>query len=617
MDSSTIKTPSSGMAAAHQVQAEYDLVFAGGGVGACIAASRLASAFPGLRIAIFEKGASTKDKMEHIQPGRYLAHLAPTSTTVTQNISKPSEHLNGRSAVVGSGCCVGGGSAVNWVMYNRPAASDFDEWEKEYGNVGWSAKDLIPMLQKAETYEIDPTKPTHGSDGPLKVSFGGSPIGQIGKEFLEIGPKFEKDRPGSDEGNALDVESINKFFAMPKWASSNGRRSDVAHNYIYKKHPKNLSVFDGCLVNRVVIENGVAIGVEYLWDNRVHKSSPQDVRFVKARKFVIVSAGSMGSPLILERSGIGKKNILEEAGIPVVVESTGVGHTYQDHGMLLVPYLSGPRIPNWNGIYRGEAETWANAIKQWEKDGSGALGTNGIDGNLKMRPRPEELHELGPEFTKYWNKSMANYPDKPLFLLVTGDGHCGDQSALPPLDYMVLGAVLSYPVSRGHLHISSSDPYAAPDFIAGFLSSPLDVLALRWAYKRGRELMRRLPSFRGISVPGHPKFSQNSAAAAVESDTISLEAPNIVYSAEDDRAIDTYVRQVFISTWHSLGTCPMKPFEEGGVVDSKLNVYGVKGLKVADLSIPPSNVNSNTYSTAIAIGEKAAVIIAEELGGSV
>ncbi|KAJ7640682.1 hypothetical protein DFH06DRAFT_1097750 [Mycena polygramma] len=615
MDSSTIEAPSSGMAAPHQVQAEYDLVFAGGGVGACITASRLASAFPGLSIAIFEKGASTKDKMEHIQPGRYLAHLAPTSTTVTQNISKPSEYLNGRSAVVGSGCCVGGGSDVNWVMYNRPAASDFDDWEKSYGNVGWSAKDLIPMLQKAETYEIDPTKPTHGSDGPLKVSFGGSPIGQVGKEFIEIGPKFQKDRPGSDEGNALDVESINKFFAMPKWASSKGRRSDVAHNYIYKKHPKNLSVFDGCLVNRVVIENGVAIGVEYLWDNRVHKSSPQDIYFVKARKLVIVSAWSMGSPLILERSGIGKKDILTKAGIPVIIESTGVGHAYQDHGMLLVPYLSGPQIPNWNGIYRGEAETWAKAIEQlWEKDGSGPLGTNGIDGNIKMRPRPEELDELGPEFTKYWNESMANHPDKPLFLSRFGTSHL-----MSPSCAISLAGIFSqsYPVSRGHLHISSSDPYAAPDFVAGFLSSPLDVLALRWAYKRGRELMRRLPSFRGISVPGHPKFSQNSAAAVVETDTVSLEAPNIVYSAEDDRAIDTYVRQIFISTWHSLGTCPMKPFEQGGVVDSNLNVYGVKGLKVADLSIPPSNVNSNTYSTAIAVGEKAAVIIAEEFGGSV
>jgi alcohol oxidase len=132
----------------HTVQTEYDLVFIGGGTAACITASRLATAFPGLSILVLESGPTTRNKKEHIQPGQLLTHLAPTSKAMQFYTSRPSEHLGGRSVVVPSGRCVGGGSSVNWMLYNRPAASDFDAWEKDFGNVGWSSKDLIPMLQK-------------------------------------------------------------------------------------------------------------------------------------------------------------------------------------------------------------------------------------------------------------------------------------------------------------------------------------------------------------------------------------------------------------------------------------------------------------------------------------
>ncbi|KAJ7689560.1 glucose-methanol-choline oxidoreductase, partial [Mycena rosella] len=156
------------------IQTEYDLVFAGGGTTACITASRLASAFPDLKILVLESGPPTKNKKEHIQSGQYLTHLAPTSKTMQFYASKASDHIAGCSIVIpyASGRYIGGGSCVNFMLYNRPAASDFDDWENEFGNVGWSSKDLIPMLQKGETYEIGPRKPTHGSDGPLKVSFG-------------------------------------------------------------------------------------------------------------------------------------------------------------------------------------------------------------------------------------------------------------------------------------------------------------------------------------------------------------------------------------------------------------------------------------------------------------
>ncbi|KAJ6588684.1 GMC oxidoreductase-domain-containing protein [Mycena capillaripes] len=601
------------MTSPHFIDSEYDLVFAGGGTAACITASRLAAAFPDLKILVLESGPTTKDKNEHIQPGQYITHLAPTSKTMQFSASKPSDHLSGRSLVVPSGRCIGGGSSVNFMLYNRPAASDFDDWETEFSNTGWSSKELIPLLQKAETYEIDPMRATHGSDGPLKVSFGGEELLDIGKQFLEVGPKFERDRSLSDEGNGLNLESINVFYKMPKWISSNGRRSDVAHHYIYNNELKNLSVLDGCLVNRVVIKDGIAKGVEYIFDKRVYPSAAQDIRTVSASRLVVVSAGAMGSPLILERSGIGRKNVLQKAGIPTVAELPGVGENYQDHPFAVTPYFADPSTTTFDSLFRGEPETWGPLLERWGKDGSGLMGTNGVDAAIKIRPHPEELAELGPEFTKYWNAVFADKPDKPLFWLSALAGLPADQSALPPVKFLSSGCFLGYPASRGFLHISSADPYASPDFESGFLSNPGDIAALRWGYKKGRELLRRMPAFRGALTAAHPQFPEGSPAALTETGPILLDAPKIVYSAEDNKAIDENLRQFVGTSWHSLGTCAMKPLEKGGVVDPRLNVYGIKRLKVADLSIPPSNVNANTYSTAVAIAEKAALIVAEEL----
>jgi alcohol oxidase len=142
-----------------------------------------------------------------------------------------------------------------------------------------------------------------------------------------------------------------------------------------------------------------------------------------------------------------------------------------------------------------------------------------------------------------------------------------------------------------------------------------DVKTLTWGYKFSREIARRMPYFRGEPAARHPAFAPGSAAAIIPhaEGHIAFDTPRIEYSEEDERALETFARATISTTWHALGTCAMKPRKQGGVVDSRLNVYGVRGLKVADLSIGPCNVSANTYSTALVIGEKAAVIIAEEL----
>ena len=177
----------------------------------------------------------------------------------------------------------------------------------------------------------------------------------------------------------------------------------------------------------------------------------------------------------------------------------------------------------------------------------------------------------------------------------------------------------TYPYSRGHIHITGPDVSDPIDFDVGYLKDEHDIDLKKhiWAYKTQREIFRRMRIFRGELAASHPRFPPGSKAAVTE----KAEGPvgggdtdRVEYTLEDDKAIEQHVRETVATTWHSLGTCKMAPREQGGVVDADLSVYGVTGLKLADLSIPPENVGSNTNNTALMVGEKAADIFIRELG---
>lgn len=165
------------------------------------------------------------------------------------------------------------------------------------------------------------------------------------------------------------------------------------------------------------------------------------------------------------------------------------------------------------------------------------------------------------------------------------------------------------------MHITGPSVEDPLDFDVGYFNdaNDIDVKKQIWAYKKQREILRRTKLYRGELAAGHPKFPEGSKAATVEIEEALSNVQNLSYSREDDAAIEQWLRENVNTTWHSLGTCKMAPREQDGVVDAKLNVYGVTGLKIADLSIPPENVGANTNNTALAIGEKAADIILAEL----
>ncbi|KAH9987565.1 alcohol oxidase-like protein [Russula vinacea] len=591
-----------------EINEEYDIIIAGGGAAGCIVAGRLAAADPDLRILVLEAGPPTHNNPAHRQPARFLSHIAPGSRTVRVHASRPSAALGDRSTLVPCGQCLGGGGSINFMMYTRASASDYDDWKTVYENPGWGSNDLIPFLRKTENYQVaGGDGPTHGTDGPLNVSLASDGVGE---QFLQVGRAYDpaRARPPPSDVDTNDLSTINVWIN-----GKTGVRSDVPHHLIYpvKETRPNLHVFTGIHVKHVIFDDdNRATGVAFTFNPLFHPDGP-------TKRLVVLCAGSFGTPGILERSGIGAKAILEAVGVKQRVDLPGVGENYQDHNIVFVPYFCADEAQTLDAIVRNDESAIEVANAEFEKTGKGLMAHTGLGGGIKYRPGPSELADFGPEFKKVWDSFFVNAPDKPVIWIGILSALVGDPTLVPPRKYFTIGAFTEYPLARGHVHITHGEDVSAPvDFVPGYLESMADVKTLTWAYKYSREIARRMPYFRGEPPAVHPPFAPDSAAAIVPhaEGPIAFDTPRIKYSEEDERALEAFARAAVNTTWHALGTCAMKPRQRGGVVDPHLNVYGVRGLKVADLSVGPSNVGSNTYSTALVIGEKAAVIIAEELG---
>ncbi|CAE6431149.1 unnamed protein product [Rhizoctonia solani] len=593
-----------------QIQKEVDIIFVGGGTAACVAAGRLAKANPELDILLVEQGHNNFQEPNVVTPAVFLTHLAPGSKTATFWQGNKTDALNGRSPIVPTGRTLGGGSSINFLMYTRPSASDFDDWKTE----GWGSKDILPLFRKMETYHLAPNRETHGYDGPLNVSYGDKdhypPLAQA---YIEVAQK---------RGVPLvqDKQDLNTGHGCQRWAKwidpVTGTRQDAAHRYI---HPlsdnKHLHIMTETKVVRVLFDGTKATGVEVVADKDSEEGADQTPHIIKARKLVVVSAGAIGSPVVLQRSGVGEAERLTKLGIKVVSDLP-IGSTYEDHNLVLTPYHVADGSQTIDPILDQDPEVLETLQAQFTH-GKGGLASNWIDSGSKLRPTPKELEEM-EAFKPVWKRYFEPNPDKPVMLQAIVVGWLGPREILPHkgAGMIMMGSYTGYPISRGHVYITSADPYAAPDFETGFFNEQADIDVHVWAYKHSREIARRLPQYRGEFAALHPSFPDGSAAACTKIDgPPDVEnMKDIVYTAEDNKAIEAYLRQFVETTWHSVGTVLMKPKEQGGSVDARLNVYGTQNLKVADLSIIPGNVGSNTNSTALVVGEKAATIIAEDLG---
>ncbi|KAH9943781.1 alcohol oxidase-like protein [Amylocystis lapponica] len=519
----------------------------------------------------------------HTQPARYLTHLRPGSTTVRFNVARKSDAVRGREVVVPCGRCV---SRCTRARRRATTMTGSACMEMRLG-----ADALLPLMRKCETYQVQP--------------------GLAYAWFLDVARAYDPAREVAEDPN--DLAACDVYARWPKWISAeSGARSDVAHCYLYPRvHApgSNLHLLADCAVIRVLFSETRATGVEYL------PGAGAPLRTVQARRLVVLSAGAFGSPAILERSGIGADAHLCAAGIPRRVSLPGVGENFHDHLIMIVPFRAAEDVETLDGIARGNEHEVARWTAQWEKDGSGLMAHNGLDAGVKIRPNAAERATMGPAFARRWEEYYAAAPDKPVLILVPPALYIGPDPNPPEKCFSMLYYSM-HPAATGRVHVTSADdPAAPPDFDPAYLTRDEDLAVMTWAYKRSREFARRMPCYRGELVADHPAFSAESGARCVaHARPVPVDVPDIVYSADDERVLEEYTRERVGTAWHALGTCAMRPREKGGVVDERLNVYGIQGLKIADLSIAPSNVASNTYSTAVLIGEKAAVMVAEEMG---
>ncbi|KAG8761309.1 hypothetical protein FRC11_014117 [Ceratobasidium sp. 423] len=534
---------------------EADIIFVGGGTSACVAAGRLAVANPNLEILLIEQGPDNFKDPSVSTPALFPTHLSPESKTALFWRGTKSEATNGRETGSMGGGILGGGSSINFMMYARPAASDFDDWN----TVGWGSQDLIPLLQK--------------------ISYAGY-FAQIAQEYLDV--CADNGVPVTDD--LMDFHTGHGSGRLAKYIDPvTGQRQDVAHQFIHtQSQNKSLQVMTKTLVTRVLFEGTKAAGVEVVANKKQDANADQTLRKITARKLVVISSGAIPTPLILERSGVGDAALLKKLGIDVVVDLPGVGTGYQDHGMSYIPFFVPGDMDTCDPLLAQEPGVMDAAIAQF-KQGRGLLASNFNDAGSKIRPTADELKEMGPGFNQHWKQHFESAPDKPVVIQTVVNGFLGPPSIAPAKSRLMMFAnFVGYPMSRGYVHITSTDSYALPDFCSGVIEEQADVEVHKWIYKKTRELARRMPSYRGELSLLHPKFPEGSAAACVRLDEpLSKGLNDLVYTAEDNKAVEDFVRQFADATPHSLGTVRMSPREKGGCVDARLNVHGTTQLKIA------------------------------------
>lgn len=315
-------------------------------------------------------------------------------------------------------------------MYTRASASDYDDWKAK----GWSTKELIPLMKKHETYQRACNNPEiHGFEGPIKVSFGNYTY-PIMQDFL---------RAAESQGIPItdDLQDLKTGHGAEHWLKwinrDTGRRSDAAHAYVHATRAKytNLHLKCNTKVDKVIIEDGRAVGVVTVPTKNVGGGTPPRTVY-KARKQIIVSAGTLGSPQILQRSGIGDPEKLRRAGIRPLVNLPGVGLNFQDHYLMFAVYRAKPDVETFDDFIRGDPEVQRRVYEEWNIKGTGPLATNGIEAGVKIRPTEEELAEMRtwptPDFQSGWETYFKDKPDKPVMHYSVISGWFGDHMLMPP-----------------------------------------------------------------------------------------------------------------------------------------------------------------------------------------
>jgi choline dehydrogenase-like flavoprotein len=530
-----------------------DYVIVGGGSAGCVLAARL-SEDPSVQVALLEAGPPDHSVLIRCPAG--LAVLARNRQITWGFETVPQPGLNGRRGFQPRGKVLGGSSSVNAMIYLRGQRSDYDRWAAE-GNAGWSWNEVLPYFRRAEHNERG-ADAFHAIGGPLNVTDLRSPH-RVGRVFVEAAR--QAGYPENRDFNGPMQEGFGFYQVTMK----DGERFSAARAYLAPNRDRpNLLVVTGAHVSRVLLEGRRAVGVAYRLDGAE--------RELRARREVILSAGALLSPQLLMLSGIGPGAQLQRHGIPVVHDLPGVGRHLHDH-VDVAQVIAAPRLTDLFGVSPRGLVNVVRGMLEWQRHRTGALTTNFAEAGGFIRSAPDEpapdlqLHFVIAKLVDHGRKTMF--------------GH-GYSCHVCPLQ----------PKSRGTLTLASADPMAAPLIDPNFLADPDDLRRL----VRGFHAMRRI--------------LQQPALAGLGGRELASSA-----SAQDDAAIEAFIRDHADTIYHPVGTCRMGSGAMD-VVDAQLRVHGIASLRVVDASIMPNIISGNTNAPVIMIGEKAADLVRQSARAS-
>jgi choline dehydrogenase len=534
---------------------QYDYVIVGAGSAGCVLANRL-TASGRHRVLLLEAGGNDRRIWLRVPIGYGKSFYDPRVNWMYQ--TEPDPGLDGRKGYWPRGKVLGGSSAINAMVFVRGHPSDFDDWAA-LGNPGWGWADVLPYFKMLETYSRGADL-WRGADGPIPVQNVDADLHPLCQAYLQAGQQAGLGR--SDDFNGQSMEGVGLYQITTR----SGLRISAAGAYLKPAaHRSILTIETDALVDRILFEGTRATGIAYIRDG-VRRTA-------RAGREVILSAGVIGSPLILQRSGVGPPEILKSLGIDVVLANAAVGSNLQDH--LCIDHVYRSRVPTLNQELRPLLGRLRAALTYllWR---CGPLSLSVNQGGGFVRSRPELVR---PNLQLYF--SPVSYTRAPP----------GKRPLMRPDPFpgILLSAQPCRPVSRGYLHVRSPRPETAPVIVPNSLLAPQDLEDLL----DGAALLRKLASTPALS-------------AVIEQEL----APGRHVQSPEDMVRD--IRARASTVFHPVGTCRMGQAPGSDVVDARLRVHGLGSLRVVDASVFPALTSGNTNAPVLMVAEKAATLLLED-----